>query len=355
MVNVKKLKDRITSEEIKVIFSTLFGVEPMGENDDVIIYPTFCHNENVEQASSKLYYYKESKTFYCFTECHHSFDLIDLIISANKVRGIKKDFFEVIEDVISIVGFIDLDREEIAGTGYESVKNYYSRKQLSIPYTIYDKNILNFFPFFPHPSWLNEGISEEVMKKYEVRFYISGNQIIIPHFDDKGQLIGIRARFLNPEDYAKGKYRPVTLEGRTYKHPVSQFCYGLWNSKEAIATHKKAIIFEGEKSVLKAEKLPANYSVACCGSNISKTQILQLISYGAKEITIAFDKEYANLREEQSTKYFDKLYSLADKYSLYCNMSFIFDFDNLLSEKDSPIDKGVETFDYLYRKRVHIK
>ena len=43
------------------------------------------------------------------------------------------------------------------------------------------------------------------------------------------------------------------------------------------------------------------------------------------------------------------------KYKNYCNFSFIYDRDGLLNLKDSPTDKGEETFIKLVGKRVIVK
>ena len=46
-------------------------------------------------------------------------------------------------------------------------------------------------------EWLYEGISDETMNKYEIKFDLDSEGIIIPHRDKDGRLIGIRQRNLN--------------------------------------------------------------------------------------------------------------------------------------------------------------
>ena len=70
------------------------------------------------------------------------------------------------------------------------------------------------------------------------------------------------------------------------------------------------------------------------------------------EIIIAYDKE--NITAKDNELSFNKLYNMCDKYKHYCNFSFIFDREGLLSDKDSPIDKGQDVFEYLLSKRVRI-
>lgn len=80
--------------------------------------------------------------------------------------------------------------------------------------------------------------------------------------------------------------------------------------------------------------------VACCGSSFHKYQLDLLLSCGAKKILIAFDKEGETW--DKRKKYYNKLYSICNKYKNFCTMGFIFDSSNLLDLKDSPFDKGKE-------------
>lgn len=107
-----------------------------------------------------------------------------------------------------------------------------------------------------------------------------------------------------------------------------------------------------EKSVLKCEDFSfPNCSVAVCGSNFNKYALnILLDTCSPSEIIICFDKEEI----KGSTKYFDKLYSLGEKYKNYCNFSFIYDRHNLLELKDSPVDKGEEIFKKLVKERTKI-
>ena len=352
MIDIQELKERVTHEDIKHILEE-YGAYPVNETDNVIVFPTVCHNIKPEEASSKLYYYKDSKMFYCFTQCNKSYDIIELIITIEKIRGNKLTFFDAIEKIKEKINFQEdfysLDYHSI----YESLQNYY-KKNPAIFTPVYYKDIMNFFHEYLPYEWAKDGITFAEMRKFNVKYYSVENQVVIPHYDINKNLVGIRVRALDKEDMLKGKYRPLKLENTIYAHPLSQYCYGLWMNKDNINKTKQAIIMEGEKSVLLGEQLEYNNIVACCGSNISKTQIMQLVNSGAKEIIIAFDKEFIDNKDKKNEQYYNKLYALADRYSLYCNMSFVFDFWNLLKEKDSPIDKGIDKFQYLLERRIKL-
>ena len=354
IINAQHIKEIITDEDIKNILAE-YKAFPCSENDNFIIFPTICHNLSAEDASAKLYYYKNSKMFYCFTQCGQSFDIFELIIKRERLQGNKDfNFFDALYKVAEKLNIQEGFFDEQIQNNYQSKRDYFTKKNSKIPYCIYEKNTMNFFDFYLPYEWAKDGLTLEELKKYNVRYYSSENQMVIPHYNIYEDLVGIRVRAFNDEDILKGKYRPLKLENMIYSHPLSQFCYGLWINKNNIQKTQKAIIFESEKSVMLAEQLEYNNTVACCGSNISKIQIMQLVKCGAKEIVIAFDKEYVNNKDKKCEQYYNKLYKLCRKYNLYCNMSFIFDFENSIDMKESPIDKNIEIFSYLLEKRIKL-
>ena len=149
---------------------------------------------------------------------------------------------------------------------------------------------------------------------------------------------------------------PIKLENKWYSHPLGLNLYGLNLAREAIDKTKRVIVVEGEKSCLKYNDFYRdNNCVAVCGSNLHKTQLDLLLKYTkAAEIVIAFDKEYEVPASTQGEEYFNKLYSICNKYKHYYNFSFIYDKEGFLSLKDSPVDRGKEVFEELLKKRVII-
>jgi len=352
--NAQYIKEIITDNDIKNIMAE-YEAYPSCETKEIIMFPTICHNLHAHDASHKLYYYKNSKMFYCFTQCSKSYDIISLLITIEHLRGNNQySFFDALYYLSNKLNIQENFFERLKQDIYQSRKDYFEKKNHKIPYCIYEKNIMNFFNYYLPYEWAKDGLTLEELKKYNVRYYPTENQMIIPHYDINMNLVGIRIRAFNEEDMIKGKYRPLKLENTIYSHPLSQFCYGLWNTNFGIQQTHKAVIVEGEKSVMLGEQLEYNNLVACCGSNISKVQIQQLINCGAKEIIIAFDKEYIDNKDKKCEQYYNKLYEISNKYKLYCNMSFIFDFENILKNKQSPIDDGIEKFNYLLSKRIRI-
>ena len=221
----------------------------------------------------------------------------------------------------------------------------------------YNPNVLDCFIDYPHPLWLGDGISERSMKKFHIGFSLNQNRITIPHYDYRGFLVGVRSRALEEKDLEFGKYRPMMVGNKMYNHQLGFNLYGIYENKEAIKRFKRAVIFEGEKSVLLSDTFYENYSVAVatCGSQLNRFQINLLVKkYGVSDITLAFDKEFKNLNDPACRTYRKKLIDKCLKYRGLANFYYIFDEHNLLQQKDSPIDRGVEVYEKLMKKRIKI-
>lgn len=349
-----KVRNALTPEQIIKLVTSL-GVDRYYENDDYIIFPTICHNVNIAEASMKLYYYKNTKLFHCYTECDESFSIYDLFRKYYELHYIEYNF---INDIYAkILSYSDIS----IFSSFESV-GYISQKDKFLPkerqeLTPFSPVILELFASVPVREWLNEGISQKSLKKYNILFSISQNKIIIPHYDINGNLVGIRGRALNPWEAATyGKYMPMKIEKQWYSHPLSLNLYGINFAKDNIIKNKKCILFEGEKSVLLYDTyFDENISVAVCGSSFNKKQLDLLLPLGVNEIIIAFDKEFESSHDDDDKRYFKKMVSLCQKYNKYCTFSFIYDQDNLLDHKDSPIDKGKEVFLTLLNNRIEVR
>jgi len=314
--------------------------------------PTVCHNANSDEASWKLYYYFNNKVFVCFTECGNM-SIWKFLKAYYETRDIEYSWYD---DIYLLITEGD-GRSQIDGLTapkYQSLKDKYECGRRIVELPVYNSGVLDCFIKTYPSEWLNDGISRAAMDKFNIRYSISQNKIIIPHYDVNGRLIGIRGRALNKWEVENiGKYAPIWIEDTCYKHPLGMNLYGLYENKENIRRTGICYLVESEKSVLQFDSFQrANCSVAVCGSNFNKFALALLMREASpREIVVCFDKE--ELPGEH--KYFDKLMKLCRKYTNYANFSFIYDREDLLDLKDSPTDKGEEIFDKLIRKRVIVK
>ena len=349
-INLTDLQNSLPPSKI-IQLVTALGSDEYVEKEDYIIFKTICHNEDSQNASLKLYYYKKDHRFVCYTDCGCSFNIFTLFQKRYDLLKIKYNFYKDI--ILKVADGVSINNNSKSGfyREYESIYHKYKEDIPNIEYKHYNEEVLNSFTFFAAPEWLDDGISEEIMKLYNIRYSISQNKIIIPHYDKDNNLIGIRGRALNPEDIAVGKYMPLVFENISYAHPLSYNLYGLNLVQDNIRRLKTAFIAEGEKSPQQYGTMfgqDNNVCVASCGSSIHQYQIDLLIKSGAERIIIAYDKEGETNKERE--KYFNKLKSFCERYKNICNMGFIYDTKNLLELKQSPFDRGKDIFKQLYKE-----
>lgn len=347
MIDYQAIVDNLSEEKVKDILTKLDI--PFVDKGSYLQMPTYCHNHKDEEASHKLYYYKNNKIFMCYTNCQ-TMSIFKFLRNYYEAQGIEYNWYN---DVYKVI--VDNDKPEgIEVPQYRSVRNSYERrKEVQLP--DYNPGVLGCFVKRYPPEWLAEGITESTMDKYNILYSISQNKIIIPHYSaETGQLVGIRGRALNPVEVETfGKYMPVQVQGVWYTHQLSMNLYGLWENKENIKKSGVCFLAEGEKSVLQAESFSTpNCTVAVCGSQFNKYQLNLLMKLCApREIVICFDNEEL----PKSQDYFDKLWKIGDKYKQYCQFSFIYDREGLTRLKDSPFDHGEEIFRKLLERRVVVK
>jgi hypothetical protein len=355
-------KDTIKSQlEIEQIYDLL--VQLGGEPEYVetgLISQTICHNQPGE-GSRKLYYYENSKLFNCYSGCEEpSFDVFQLIIKTAKIqRNLDYELYDAMCYIADFFGLAEAPRPKEHNNELKDWKifdryDYSTEKTQLVQLKEYNKSILNRFNYPRILNWEAEGISKEICKKYMIGYYPTYEQITIPHFDISGRLVGIRGRSLAEDDANRyGKYRPLTIDGKTYSHALSMNLYNLNFSFKAIQTAKAAIVYESEKSCMKSRCLygDSDISVACCGSSLSAYQVEMLLQLGVREIIIAFDRQFQEIGDEEFKRLKHKLIGFHNKYKNRVKITCIFDKGMLTDYKDSPIDQGKSIFEELLNNR----
>ena len=354
-MDFKELREQLTDEMLKSILIQ-FDVEPVMETAESIIFPTCCHNR--VGGSPKLYYYKNSKLFHCYTECGETFDIFTLLQKMYKLRGEEISLRQA-------VSLCDLDATHInpEDSSYsciedikymQSINNFYIPDVESLDFKVYDNSILRKFSFdyLGLMPWIKEGIGIEALQKFNIKYDSFRDAIVIPNFDYNGKLIGVRERFLKPQDVLKGKYRPLFDNGVLYNHPTGRTFYDIYENHKAIEKKKMCIIVEGEKGVLCYDTMYGsenNITLATLGQNITRDHIQYLLKMGVRTVVLAYDTDYEDYEQLRKVeqKYIDKANVLAP----YFNVSILMDYDFVLPHKSSPVEGGKEVFEKLLRDR----
>lgn len=360
----KELSELLTINNIVRFFNS-FGVTDLDVTNDTVVAPTICHNPLGTEAKKKLYWYQNSHKFHCYTECGDNMTIYDLYM---KIMALNYPEVEVhfIDAMYYVRQFIDAKTINIgyrSPDAFVSTRDRYRKRGQLLYNEEIDEKVLDLFVPCAPAQWKAEGISQKAMEKYNIRFYIPNSCIVIPQYEYRpnggSALVGIRCRELEEDKItAYGKYHPVFVGNNKYRHHISYCPFGLAQQQNAVKRCKRAVIMEGEKSVLKGYTLYGEDSIilAACGiASFGSYQINMLTKEcGVTDICLALDKEYKTMRSPEYKKWTQMLEEKCAKYSYCANMSYIIDDDNLLDEKDSPIDKGKAVFEQLYQKRIKV-
>ena len=350
-MDAKQVLLHITDQDVINILYKLGSDISDRSNEEYLIFNTsVCHGgENY-----KLYYYKNTKSFYCYSGCGAIRDIFDLI-----KQSLNISFEESVKYVIDELGL----NTKVARRGFPKKRNTIKQQSLNdiVLETLppIEKQYLYYaYPDIPVIQWLKDNISKQAMKTFNIRYCTKSNSAIIPHFNIKNETVGVRVRAFNQEEIENyGKYHPLYYGGEGYAHPLGKNLYGIHKTKEAIKKYKKVVIGESEKFVLQMETYykENNISVAICGSTFSKFQAKMLLDLGVEEFIFALDKEYETIEDESI--YLKKIYKKV-KILLDNNIKVTLIWDEingLLGYKDSPTDKGKATYEKLVKNRKDIR
>lgn len=352
------LYERMTLDDYEIIMRRL-GANKRGDR-----YNTICHNIN--DGGYNLAFNKETRSFCCFSECSCSYSLLSLIKKRRELLGEPCSTYQSLKWLCNELGIEFNFKEEVKQVN----TNIYKWQNSLLKYTknysnatnkIYDKSILNYLTPCYYEPWLKEGMTKESLDKFDIRWYNRLQQVVIPIYDDEGNLVGTHDRNTNPEliDYAKYDHLRM-LDGTEYKFQMGLVLYGLNMNKADIERTRTAILFEAPKSVIHIDGFyDYNISVAMFGMNLQKAKLKLLLKYGVNKFIIALDRQYENVMiDGKYTKEFlkyrekvDRIIDMIRPYAQEIGVVWDNDEDRFLGYKDSPVDQGKEVWEKLFERR----
>jgi DNA primase len=202
------------------------------------------------------------------------------------------------------------------------------------PNPVLDESVLNDYFYYgralPYQKWIDEGISYDTQMMYGIGFDIETRRVTIPLRNRFGQLVGLKGRIMRDEDDHRKYMYILRCQNRYewfnfhYAHPY-------------ILMDKKVFIFEAEKSPMIAFDMGIFNTVGIGASEISDEQVQIIKQLGLDiEIVLCYDKGIS-LDDIQAGM---ELFEGRTVYAIY-------DKDDLLDGKDSPVDEGKEKWDKL--------
>ena len=207
----------------------------------------------------------------------------------------------------------------------------------ALPERIMDKYIYDEEMLKP---WIDEGISEEILREFDVRYDPITDRIVYPIRNMSGEIVNVGARTLDPDYKLKGLRKYSYLQGWGGGMEV---IYGLYENYKYVKDKGYLILFEGAKSVLKAASWGIRNTGAILTSHLNPCQVRLLIStcnLNGVAVIFALDKDI-NILDDKNIR----------KLTSYLRIYYLKDTSDLLEEKDSPVDKGLDVFKILCRNK----
>lgn len=187
--------------------------------------------------------------------------------------------------------------------------------------------------------WVDEGISVDVLDKFQVRYDAFSDRLVYPIRNLDGKIVNVGGRTLDP-GWKDKKLRKYTY---FFSWGTIDTIFGAAEHKNEIGAAREIIIFEGCKSVLLAETWGVYNTGAILTSHLSTNQMKLLAKLGCT-VTFMLDKEIP-IKEDKNIQ----------KLRKYVNVYYFWDKSNLLDSKDAPVDKGEEVFRRLYNARLRFR
>lgn len=321
---------------------------------------TACHNIDAHSSGTNLQFSLDSRSFFCFSQCNCSYNIFTLIQKRFHLLGENKTSMQCLKWVCDLKGIkFDFTAEQPKNKNRvkweRDLSQYINKKSNEKEVEIYNKRDLSFFSKIYHDDWLNYGISEDTMEKFNIRYYPYRNQIIIPCYDKRGDLIGVRVRNMIE---GVNKYMPLKmLNGKEYNFPTNKYFYGINVNQVEIKRTGVVWLVEGEKSVLKANDWFGEKSVvlALYGSVLSKEKIEQLIKLGVDKVIIMIDSDFKETKGEEYNKFKEKVVKIASEvYPMIGEVEAVYNNQGYDGYKLSPFDFTREQFDKMYENRLKI-
>lgn len=227
-------------------------------------------------------------------------------------------------------------------------KNLKVRKgaPMTVPHEIIPESEYKKFKACCPKQWLDEGITEEAMRFFEIRFDAASSRIVYPVRDTSGALIGVKGRSTFSSDECKAL--GIAKYMNYYEIGTADFLQGLDKTLPYVQDVGEIILFEGIKSTMKAFGWGIKNTAAVESHCINDFQLKLLISLGV-DVTVAFDSDVSF--DDKANK---SLRKALDTLGRFTNVYVVEDKANLLGGADakkSPVDCGEIVWRQLYSER----
>lgn len=226
------------------------------------------------------------------------------------------------------------DFELIKPNATSWLNKFKAKKKSSVTNDVRDNEILDQYSIIPYKKWYEEGLTIKTQKYFGVGIDVQSERVTFPIHNKDGELIGVKGRYCGRNSEIEQNYKYL------YVVPCNKSIelYNFHRALPHIKRLKEVIIFEGAKSTWFATQWGHPNSVSMEGDKLSDEQIKLLKSLGIDiKFVFAYDKD----KSKEFVK--NEVSRLTGRMK-----HAILDTSNLLVDKDSPIDKGLDVWKRLY-------
>lgn len=201
----------------------------------------------------------------------------------------------------------------------------------------YDEDILNQYVMLPHQIYIDEGVSYDTQLEFQVGYDIKSQRIIFPIHNRFGEIVSIKGRTIYDDYEKRDIYKFIYL----YNFNKMIELFNWHRALYYILEKKEVIVFEGEKTSMLATQWGFRNCVSISGDDLSEWQVNMIKELGSEvQIIIAMDKD----------KSIEAVKKQAAKFGKTRMVYALWDCAELFVDRDSPTDRGEETFKTLYNQ-----
>lgn len=307
---------------------------------NIVIRNTYMSFGRDEQSSKKAIVIRlENNKFLFVTDYSRNInkDLFSYIMEQRKVT-----FTDVLNTVKSVLGITDYydffdSKRYVFGGFYEKI-----RKKNNCKVRTYDESILKCYKRCSNKRFIKDNISLASQKYFNIRYDVESQSIVIPIYDQVGQLMGAKARCNWEVEDGEMKYyylmpcqASLTLYGyaQNYSHLVGNAVY----------------VGESEKFVMQCHSYGIRNCVALGSGTISLKQVQMLMELAPTEIIFLHDAQYDMdniMRNINMVKNYSRFSEVKLGYWDWTKGNY--------TDKVSPTDLGKEKFKYILENEIKI-
>jgi len=204
---------------------------------------------------------------------------------------------------------------------------------------VIDESTLNDYIRCAHQMFLDDNLSVDSQYKFGIHYDLHQHRILTPIRDTDGCLITFKGRTVCPDYKEKDVMKYIAY----YDYYARLLLYGYYENYWDIITSDEIILVESEKAVIQADSYGTNNVVALSKKKISDEQLFKLISLN-KDIVLALDKDVL----------INELEVIAEEFKGLCRVYAVYDTNNVLEGKQSPLDRGKDVWNELYENKIRI-